>query len=390
MNILVLNAGSSTQKMSLYKLADDFSNTTSEPAWQVKMTINWSASDPLKWQELIEKQLSLLTQGPDKVLTKIEDIDVVGHRVVHGGTKYLAATVINDDVKADIKSLTDLAPLHNQINLAGICAVEKLLGAKTSQVAVFDTAFHRSIPLATSLYAVPYEWFEQDKIHKFGFHGINHEYCAKRAAQMLSANPADLSMIVCHLGSGCSLAAVESGKSVDTTMGFTPLDGLMMSSRCGTIDPGVLIHLLKKGKLSIDDLDDALNKRSGLLGVSRLTSDMALIIEAMQKGDENAKLAFDMYTLRIRQLICVMRASLKGLDALVFTAGVGENAAAVRQSVVENLAFLGVQFDPQLNSQTKTDGIISTPGAKTKVLVISAREDWAIANECRRLVEQPH
>jgi acetate kinase len=385
MNILVLNAGSSSQKMSLFKLGDKLPETPRKPDWQVNLSVQWSQMKEGQWLQTMKEQLMQLTSGKDKLLDSLSSIDVVGHRVVHGGKKYLASAKIDDTVKSDIQSFSNLAPLHNEINLEGIFAIEKLLPSSVQQVAVFDTAFHRSIPEATSLYALPYEWFTNYSIHKFGFHGINHQYCAQRAAQIAGKDLSQLGIIVCHLGSGCSLSAVCAGKSLDTTMGFTPLDGLMMSSRCGSVDPGVLIYLLKNTKMSVSELEETLNKRSGLKGISGFTADLAIIIEEMKKGNQSAKLAFDMYTFRIRRSICEMRASLNSFDLLVFTAGVGENAPDVRQSVCQGLEFFDIQLDTKLNRATASDGIISRSDSKVGVLVIKAREDWAIACESWRI-----
>ncbi|PWT98290.1 MAG: acetate kinase [Candidatus Melainabacteria bacterium] len=388
MNILVLNAGSSSQKISFFKIGAGLPEVPQKPDWEAKLDVKWQEVESEKWIEMLKERLSGLAGGPEKLINSLSEISVVGHRIVHGGTKYLASTKINAQVKADIENLEQLAPLHNKINLTGINAMEQLLSEKVEQVAVFDTAFHRTLPLYASLYPVPYQWYEDLGIHKFGFHGINHQYCAKRAAQMLAKPLESLSMIVCHLGSGCSLSAVENGKSVDTTMGFTPLEGLMMSTRSGTIDPGLLIYLLRNSGMSAEKLDDVLNHDSGLKGISGLSSDLAIVINEMKKGNQRAKLAFDMYVYRICRYVAEMRAALKRLDCLVFTAGVGENAPLVRQSVCGSLNWLGVQIDSALNESTRLDGNIGKRGSSVPVLVISAREDWAIASDCWQILSQ--
>lgn len=388
MNILVLNAGSSSQKMSFFKMTDKLPDSPQKPDWETKLDVKWQQIGPDKWMDLLSERLSVLYSGPNRLIDSKANINVVGHRVVHGGTKYLTSVRIDDKVKADIENLEELAPLHNRINLNGILAIEKLLPPGVPQVATFDTAFHRTLPLPASLYPVPYDWYEKYGIHKFGFHGINHQYCAQRAAQMLNKPLTELGIIVCHLGSGCSLSAIEKGKSVDTTMGFTPLDGLMMSTRSGSVDPGILLHMLDKVNLTPQDLDRSLNELSGLKGVSGLSGDMAQIIDEMNRNNEKAKLAFDMYCYRVRRSICEMRAALSRFDVLVFTAGVGENAISVRQSVCEYLDFLGVQLDGRLNLNTRSDGTISSDKSKVAVLIINAREDWAIATECWRLLGQ--
>lgn len=390
MNILVLNAGSSSQKISFFKMKESLPEIPQKPDWEAKLNVKWEEIESQKWIELLKERLSALANGPERLIDSLTEINVVGHRIVHGGTKYLASARIDAQVKADIENLEQLAPLHNRINLTGINAMEQILPGNVQQVAVFDTAFHRTIPPYASLYPVPYQWYEDLRIHKFGFHGINHQYCAKRAAQMLGKSLDSLSVIVCHLGSGCSLAAVENGKSLDTTMGFTPLEGLMMSTRSGTIDPGILIYLLRNTGMSADKLDDVLNHESGLKGISGSTSDLAVVIDEMKKGNQRAQLAFDMYVYRIRRFICEMRAGLNRLDCLIFTAGVGENAPLVRQSVCDSLDFLGVQIDNSLNDKARTDGNIAKRGSSIPVLVIGAREDWAIASDCWQILKECH
>lgn len=355
------------------------------PDWECQLNVCWQDVGKEKWSRLLIEKVSEIWTGTNKVLASKNEINVVGHRVVHGGNKYLNSTIIDKTVESDIDSFSPLAPLHNEINLDGIRTMGRILPAAI-QVAVFDTAFHRTMPLKASLYPVPYEWSQKYNIHKFGFHGINHQYCAKRAAQLIGSPQEDFGLIVCHLGSGSSLAAIQDGKSADTTMGFTPLDGLMMSSRCGSIDPGILIYLLKNTSMTVAELDEALNRRSGLLGISGKTSDMKVIIDLMNAGNEAAKLAFDMYTYRVSKLICEMRAALKRFDALVFTAGVGENAPLVRKSVCSALDFLGISLDDELNSYTTCDGSIESTDSKVKILIINAREDWEIASQCSMLL----
>ena len=385
MNILVLNAGSSSQKLSFFKLSSGLPETPQKPDWEAKLSVKWQEVQTDEWIQSLNERLSTLFNGPEKLIDSPSKINVVGHRIVHGGTRFLSSTKIDARVKADIEDLEQLAPLHNKINLTGIDAIEQLLPG-VQQIAVFDTAFHRTLPLYASLYPVPYQWYENLSIHKYGFHGINHQYCTNRAARMLGKRVEDLSIIICHLGSGCSLSAVEGGKSIDTTMGFTPLEGLMMSTRCGSIDSGILIYLLRNTKMSADDLDKALNKDSGLKGIYEHSSDLAVVIDEMKKGDKRAKLAFDMYVYRIRRHICEMRAALKRLDCLVFTAGVGENAPLVRESVCDSLGFLNIQIDNKLNDRTTSDGNIASGNSSIPLLVISAREDWQIASDCWQLL----
>lgn len=388
MNILVINTGSSSLKLSLYMLPDCLPAIAPSPNWQLKLDVKWDSANSASWRALLSQKISELWQGANKLLAGPDDIDVVGHRIVQGGPDYLSSVFIDQTVKTDIARFFKLAPLHNQINLDGILAAEAVLSRTTRQVAVFDTSFHRSLPLYASLYPVPYDWYENFDIRKFGFHGINYQYCSHRAAQMLKRSLADLDLIICHLGSGCSLAAVKGGKSVDTTMGFTPLDGLMMSTRSGSLDPGILIYMLRNTSMSADDLEHALNHSSGLKGISQISSDLKVIIEEMQAGSQAAKLSFEMYTFRIRRGICQMRASLDKLDALIFTGGVGEHASAVREVVCKDLSFLGVQLDGALSQNNQTDYNLSSKTSQAQVLLIAAREDWQIACDCFHLVKE--
>jgi len=290
-------------------------------------------------------------------------------------------------VKAAIGRLCELAPAHNPASLEGIVAIEQILGA-VRQVAVFDTAFHAQMPEATAVYPGPYEWLEQG-IRRYGFHGISHQYCAGRAAEILGRDLKDLRLITCHLGNGCSLAAVRAGCSIDTTMGFTPLEGLMMGSRSGSIDPGLLLHLLRQPNYSLDQLDHLLNQESGLRGISGLSSDLREVLAAMGRGDSRARLAFDVYVHSLRAHIGAMLASLGGVDALAFTAGVGEHAASVRAAACEAFAFLGMKLDSEKNARSPLYSDIATADSKVRVLVIHAEEDWAIASECWKLAYAP-
>ena len=304
--------------------------------------------------------------------------------MVHGGPRHFEPELVTAEVKAAIQSASAFAPLHNRAELDGMDIVVKLLGA-VRQVAVFDTGFHHAMPLAAATYPGPYEWFEQG-IRRYGFHGINHQYCAERAARLLGKDLNALKLVTCHLGNGCSLAAIQQGRSVETTMGFTPLEGLMMGTRSGSVDPGILTYLMREKHVSGQQLDEILNQRSGLLGISGRSSDMREILAARKSGDERAKLAFEVYIHRLRSGIGAMVAVLGGADALVFTAGVGENSAEVRAAVCENLAFLGVQLDADKNAVWIADGDVSASDATVRVLVIRAQEDWMIARQCRTFV----
>ncbi|TBR57158.1 acetate kinase [Westiellopsis prolifica IICB1] len=402
MKILVLNAGSSSQKSCLYEIAGEvLPNQVPLPLWEAK--VDWTylqgvAKIDIKTatgevlQEKIEAEsqavvmayvLDTLTQGSTQVIKHLSEIDVVGHRVVHGGQHYQDSVIITDDVKEAIARLSTLAPVHNPANLQGIQMIEQALG-KVMQVAVFDTAFHAQIPDAAAIYPGPYEWVEQG-IRRYGFHGTSHKYCAQRAAHILDRDLESLRLIICHLGNGCSLTAIKNGRSVDTTMGFTPLDGLMMGSRSGSIDPGIAIYLLRQHNYSPEQLEYILNQVSGLKGISGISNDLRLVMEAMIQGNSRAQLAWDIYIHRLRSYIGAMLASLDGLDALVFTAGVGENSPLIRQAACEPFKFLGLKLDPKKNINFILDQDIATPDSAVRVLTIHTQEDWAIATECWRL-----
>jgi len=306
--------------------------------------------------------------------------------VVHGGQNYRHSVIITEEVKQAIAKLSNLAPAHNPAALEGIEAIEKSLG-DVPQVAVFDTGFHATLPDAAAIYPGPFEWVEQG-IRRYGFHGISHQYCSARAAQILGRDLASLRIITCHLGNGCSLAAIKNGRSIDTTMGFTPLDGLMMGSRSGAIDPGIIVHLMRQSDYSAERLDYVLNKASGLRGISGVSSDLPQVIEAITQGNYRAQLAWDMYVHRLRSGIGSMLASLGGLDVLVFTAGVGEKSAGIRQAACEAFGFLGLKLDPEKNQNKPVDIDIATADSTVRVLVIHTQEDWAIAQQCWHLLKR--
>jgi len=398
MKILVLNAGSSSQKSCLYAIAD-LPDTPPEPLWEA--AVDWSqqagkailkveAAGHVDKQELpgepranvMQQMLSALHEGPTAVLSSLADIDAVGHRVVHGGARYQQPVQVTPDVTEAIAELIPLAPAHNPANLQGIETVEQVL-PDVPQVAVFDTAFHSQMPAPATLYPVPYAWYEEG-MRRYGFHGISHGYCATAAAWLLGRSPADLKLITCHLGNGCSLAAIRNGIGIDTTMGFTPLDGLMMGTRSGSVDPGLLIRQLRAG-MNADELDRQLNKESGLKGVSGISGDMRHILSA-RDDNPRARLAFATYIHRLRREIGAMLASLGGLDALVFTAGVGEHAAEVRAAACAGFEFLGLQLDAERNANSPRNADIASADSRVRVLVIKTEEDWAIATECWRLL----
>jgi acetate kinase len=350
MRILVLNVGSSSLKCWYDDLREDTLDTAPlHSLWNTH--IDWTEQT-----DLAAVFASVLKALPGAV-------DVVGHRIVHGG-HFRASTVLTPEVLAAIAEETVLAPAHNRMALKAVDISLQHFGLNVPQIAVFDTAFHSTLPPEAYVYPGPYSWYEAG-IRRYGFHGISHGYAARRAAQLLGRDPSGLHIITCHLGSGASLAAVRGGKSIDTTMGFTPLDGLMMGSRSGSVDPGILVHLLREHNYTADQLDDILYKQSGLLGISGASADMREILSAIDRGDSRARLAFDIYAHRLVREIGSMLAVLGGVDALVFTGGVGENCAPLREKAAAQLVFL-----PNL-----------------KVLVIHAEEEWEIARQCFELMQ---
>jgi acetate kinase len=399
MNILVLNAGSSSFKASLYHLTEDnLPIDPVEPFWTGKIewksselaVISAKVSDDIETKEervgvdrsdVILDLLNLLWSGGTQVINGIWEIDLVGHRVVHGGEKYRQPMLISAEVKAEIDRLSIFAPLHNRANLMGINAIESL-SPNIPQVAVFDTAFYADLPEVAYVYPVSYQWLERG-IRKYGFHGISHQYCTQRAAKLLEQDLKELRLISCHLGNGCSLAAVKFGQCIETTMGFTPLDGLMMGTRCGSIDPGIILHLLREQEYTVAELDHILNFESGLLGVSGVSNDLREIDKAITAGNARAKLALDIYIDRLASKIGSLLPNLGGVDALIFTGGVGENHAGIRAAVAGKLAFLGVEIDPALNSLPMTlDRDLATSQSQMRILAIHTQEEWEIAMIC--------
>jgi acetate kinase len=400
MKILVLNSGSSSQKSFLYELGDTLPSDTPEPLWaamiewdgdSAEVKVEKSGGNVVRARAKISSRkaaiqylLSTLWSGKSRLVEKPTAIDVVGHRVVHGGPHYKHPVRVDAEVKTAIAGVSAFAPLHNRAELEGMEIVDQVLGP-VPQVAVFDTGFHSQMPLHATVYPGPYEWFEQG-IRRYGFHGINHEYVAGRAAQILGKRLESLKLVSCHLGNGCSLAAIRDAHSIDTTMGFTPLEGLMMGTRCGSIDPGVLTYLMRSTQITGEQLDDILNKRSGLRGISGTSSDMREIQTEVERGNELAQLAFDMFVHRLRSGIGSMAAVLGGMDALIFTGGIGEHSVEVREKTCANMEFLGMQLDESKNIHPKLDADVAATGSRVRVLVIAAQEDWAIARECWKLV----
>ena len=400
MKVLVLNSGSSSQKSSLYEFGRHLPEHPLAPVWEGK--IEWDRDhaeihaqnsrgailrDAVKVAsraEATERLLDTLWTGNARVISVASEIDVAGHRVVHGGQQFTKPTLITPEVKSAIAAMSVFAPLHNRAELDGIEIIEKTIGA-IPQVAVFDTSFHTRLPEAAAVYSGPYEWVSRG-IRRYGFHGINHQYCAERAAQLLGRDLSSLKLITCHLGNGCSLAAIQNGHSVDTTMGFTPLDGLMMGTRSGAVDPGILTYLIRQDGLTGQQLDDLLNTKSGLLGISGVSADMRQIVAAMKDGHFRAKLAFEIFVHRLQAGIGAMIAVLDGIDALIFTAGIGENSPDVRAAACAKFRFLGVKLNAGENAQSSADKDISQSDSAVRVLIVRAQEDWAIARYCWCLI----
>jgi acetate kinase len=390
--ILVCNAGSSSFKFSFFDAEEEVLLAEGGIDWITKPTrlVFRRAGQPEIREELkLQKHadaaariLDDLQAGASAALQSPEDLRAVGHRVVHGGERYTSAVRITPEVKQAIEELAELAPLHNPAALDGITAVEQVL-QDVPQVAAFDTAFHSTLSEAARTYPVPKKWTREWRMRRYGFHGLSHSYCAGRAAEMIGRR--DSRLIIAHLGNGASVSAVRDGVCVDTSMGFTPLEGLVMGTRSGTVDPGMLVYVLRRKGLDANALDQALNYESGLLGLSGISSDMRQILSELPHNPD-AQLAVDVYVHRIRQTVGAMAATLGGIDALVFTAGVGEGSPEIRKRVCEKLKYLGLELDPAANETCKPDADISMPASKARILAIATREDLTIMRETRRLV----
>ena len=404
MKILVVNGGSSTFKCWFHRLPDGLLPVAApRPEWEAHVEWNRNtaaasiriraghgatAEFTRPADSLVEPLGSVvesLWTGDARVIAGPEEIRAVGHRIVHGGKAYRETTRLTTEVRQAIGQQAEFAPAHNRFELEAVESVDHTLGGKIAQVAVFDTAFHATLEPGAYVYPGPLEWLERG-VRRYGFHGISYQYATRRAAEILGAPVERLKLILCHLGNGASLAAVKGGKSIDTTMGFTPLEGLMMGTRSGSLDPGILIYLLRHRGYTPDQLDQILNRESGLLGVSGCSPDMREIQAAMAAGGERAKLAFDVYAHRLCREAGSMLAVLGGVDALVFTGGIGENCAPLRERLCRQFAFAGVRLDIDRNNGNPVDIDIAAPGSAVRVLVIHAEEEWEIARECRRLL----
>ena len=397
MNILVINAGSSSLKYQL--LNPDTQQVLAKGLCERigidgKFTYKPTGKDPIKaadvamptHSEAIQAVLDALVDPEKGVISSMKEIDAVGHRVVHGGEKFAQSVLITDDVMATIEECNPLAPLHNPANIIGIKARQSLMPG-TPMVAVFDTAFHQTMPPVAYTYALPYEYYKEDKVRRYGFHGTSHKYVSQRAAAMLGKPIEQLKLISCHLGNGSSVTAIDGGKSVDTSMGFTPLAGLPMGTRCGDIDAGILEYLMHKHGWDIDEALNVLNKKSGVLGISQLSSDFRDLEDAAPKGNVQAQLALDVFSYGVKKYIGAYAAAMGGVDAIIFTAGVGENGPETREASVSGLEYMGVKLDPEKNKVRGQEMDVSADGAKVRVLVIPTNEELMIAADTAAIVK---
>ncbi len=398
MNVLVINAGSSSLKYQLLNpetgklLAKGLCERigidgkfTYKPQVEGKEILDAIDVAMPTHSEAIQAVLNALVDPKNGVVASMKEIDAVGHRVVHGGEKFAKSVLITDEVMAAIEECNPLAPLHNPANIIGIKACQELMPG-TPMVAVFDTAFHQTMPAKAYMYALPYEYYENDKVRRYGFHGTSHKYVAARAADMLGKKPEDLKLISCHLGNGSSVTAVDGGKSVDTSMGFTPLAGVPMGTRSGDLDAGILQYLMNKYNMNIDEMLNVLNKKSGVLGVSGVSSDFRDLENAHKEGNDRAGLAVDMFNYGVKKLIGAYAAAMGGVDAIIFTAGVGENSASQRLAIASGLEFMGVKMDADANNIRGKEAVISAPDSKVKVLLIPTNEELMIAMDTAAIV----
>jgi acetate kinase len=397
MKVLVINAGSSSLK---YQLIDMSNESPLAVGLCERIGIDNSIITQKRFDgKKLEKQVDLpthkialeevvkaLTDSEFGVIKDMAEINAVGHRVVHGGERFTSSALIDEGVEQAIKDCFDLAPLHNPPNMMGIEACAEIMPG-TPMVAVFDTAFHQTIPKYAYMYALPYDLYEKYGVRKYGFHGTSHMYVSQRAADMLGKPIEDTKIITCHLGNGSSITAVKSGKSVETTMGFTPLEGVAMGTRCGSIDPAVIPFVMEKEGLSSREVDTLMNKKSGVLGVSGISNDFRDLDEAATHGNERAELALEVFTYKIRKVIGEYSAVLNGPDAIVFTAGIGENSASIRKRILTGLDNLGIKIDEEKNKIRGQEVDISTPDSKVRVLIIPTNEELSIARDTKEIVE---
>ena len=399
MNVLVINAGSSSLKYQLMNpetgavLAKGLcerigidGKLTYKPQLEGKEVLDAVDVAMPTHSEAIQAVLDALVDEKNGVIASMKEIDAVGHRVVHGGEKFAQSVVITDEVMAAIEECNALAPLHNPANITGINACKAIMPG-VPMVAVFDTAFHQTMPPVAYTYALPYEYYEKDAVRRYGFHGTSHKYVSQHAAAMLGKDPSELKLVSCHLGNGSSITAVDGGKSVDTSMGFTPLAGLPMGTRSGDLDAGILEYLMNKYDMGIKEMVSILNKKSGVQGVSGVSSDFRDLENAGKEGNTRASLAVEMFNYGVKKLIGSYAAAMGGVDAIIFTAGVGENSKAQRMDIASGLEFMGVKMDAQKNDVRGKEAVISADDSKVKVLLIPTNEELMIAMDTMNLVK---
>ena len=395
MKVLVINCGSSSLK---YQLIDSRSEEVLAAGLCERIGIDGRMThtpssgntvvknDPLPDHgAAIQSVLSALTDKAHGVISSLSEIGAVGHRLVHGGEKFAASVIINDEVIAEVEACNDLAPLHNPANLIGVRACRQIM-PDVPMVGVFDTAFHQTMPPKAYLYGIPHQYYQEHKVRRYGFHGTSHNYVSQRVHHLAELDPDNSRVIVCHLGNGASVTAVKNGKSVDTSMGLTPLEGLIMGTRSGDLDPGVIEYIAKKEHLTLEEVLKVLNKESGVLGLSGVSSDFRDLTEAMEQGNEQAAVAVEAFCYRVAKHIGAYTAALNGVDAIVFTAGIGENAAHIRSMICDYLGFLGITIDEEKNAVRGKETEISTPDSKVAVFVIPTNEELAIARETAALL----
>lgn len=421
--ILVVNVGSTSAKLQLFEVSQqntsaqrssgeigkpDANRATENSPASMAMgmpaengnadgrTLRWhketrfaTDSDDNTIKHLIQESLKDLWSNKQPVISGPNAITIVGHRVVHGGTRLTRSVEITPDVQKGIERCEEFAPIHNRLNLAGILACKELFADSCKQVAVFDTAFHHAIPAVAAAYPGPYDWYDTQGIRRYGFHGISNQYALGRTCQLLNMDASDFNGLICHLGGGCSITAVQQGRSVDTTMGFTPLEGVMMGTRSGSIDPGILLHLLRNSGTTVDALEHTLNYESGLKGISGIGNDLQELQKLATSGNTRATLAIDMFIYRLRSYVASMLVHVNNPNLIVFTGGIGEHSSEVRSGALGNMSdSFGIRIDEQLNKDAKGDCIISARGSRIKVLVIACREDLSIVDECLRVSVQ--
>ncbi len=391
-NILAVNAGSSSLKFQLYKMPEEkvIAKGLIERIGLVNPVFTMNFDDErihlIEQVENHEQAVKLLIKMliDHKVIDSLENIQGIGHRVVHGGETYSDSVLIDEEVIQNIERLAEFAPLHNPANVTGIREFQKVL-PDIPAVAVFDTAFHQTMPESSYLYSIPYDYYEKYSIRKYGFHGTSHKYVAHRAAELLNRPLEITRLISCHLGNGASIAAIHKGKSIDTSMGFTPLAGVTMGTRSGNIDPALIPYLMEKTGKSAEGILDILNKKSGMLGVSGFSSDLRDIVTEATKGNDRAQLALDVFANRIHKYIGSYAARMNGVDAIIFTAGIGENSEVIREKVLSGLQFMGIYMDPDLNKLHGKEGFINYPHSPVKVIVIPTNEEIMIARDVMRI-----